>query len=108
MRVQAATMCIQVTRYTRLRELHDALRRWLVDGERGAATSCSSTDPASVGRGRGRGRARARGGKGRGGGQRGGGAAAAAADEGVPVPLSQQRSRRTCYAESPSQSPAGA
>ena len=47
MRVQAATICIQVPRFTRLRELRDALRRWLVDGERGAATSSSSADASA-------------------------------------------------------------
>ena len=44
MRVQAATICVQVPRFTRLRELRDALRRWLVDGERGAATSRPSAN----------------------------------------------------------------
>ena len=109
MRVQAATICIQVPRFTRLRELRDALRRWLVDGERGAATSSSSADPAPTGGDQGRGGAAARGrGRGRGRGARGRGRAAAADSDGdEPMHLSQQRARRTCYAQPSSQSRAG-
>ena len=62
----------KVPRFTCLRELHDALRRWLVDGERGAATSSSSADLAPADRGRGRGGAAARGARGRRGRGRGG------------------------------------
>ena len=111
MRVQTATKCVQVPRFTRLRELRDALRRWLVDGERGAATSSSSADPAPTGGDQGRGGAAARGrGRGRGRGARGRGRAAAAAadsDGDEPVHLSQQRDRRRCYAQPSSQSRAG-
>ena len=102
----------KVPRFTRLRELHDALRRWLVDGERGAPTSSSSADLAPAGRGRGRGGAAARGRRGRGRGGRGRGRAAAAAaaviDGDVLVPLSKQRSLRACYEQQPSRSTAGA
>jgi len=97
----------KVPRFTRLRELRDALRRWLVDGERGAATSSSSSaDTAPTGGDQGRGGAAggagARGTRGRGRGRRGRGrvpAAAADTDGNEPAPLSLQRSRRTCYTQ---------